>query len=39
LHISGDPLAPAWYLLVAATVALVAMGLMRETAPVKLGRA
>jgi MHS family citrate/tricarballylate:H+ symporter-like MFS transporter len=38
LHISGNPLAPAWYLLVAATVALVAMGLMRETAPVKVGR-
>src|SRR6201995_814490 len=38
LHISGNPLAPAWYLLLAATVALVAMALMRETAPVKIGR-
>jgi MFS family permease len=38
LHISGNPLAPAWYLLLAATVALIAMGLMRETAPVKVGR-
>jgi MFS family permease len=38
LHVSGNPLAPAWYLLVAATVALVAMGLMRETAPVKVGQ-
>jgi MFS family permease len=38
LHVSGNPLAPAWYLLLAATVALVAMGLMRETAPVKVGR-
>src|SRR6201995_2322796 len=38
LHISGKPLAPAWYLLLAATVALVAMALMRETAPVKIGR-
>jgi MFS transporter, MHS family, citrate/tricarballylate:H+ symporter len=38
LHISGNPLAPAWYLLLAATVALVAMTLMRETAPVKVGR-
>jgi MHS family citrate/tricarballylate:H+ symporter-like MFS transporter len=37
LHISGNPLAPAWYLLVAATVALVAMSLMRETAPIKVG--
>jgi MFS family permease len=38
LHISGNPLAPAWYLLLAATVALIAMALMRETAPVKVGR-
>ena len=38
LHVSGDPLAPAWYLLQAVTVALIAMGLMRETAPVKVGR-
>src|SRR6201994_2229588 len=38
LHISGNPLAPAWYLLLAAAVALVAMALMRETAPVKIGR-
>jgi hypothetical protein len=38
LHISGNPLAPAWYLLLAATVALLAMSLMRETAPVKVGR-
>jgi MFS transporter, MHS family, citrate/tricarballylate:H+ symporter len=38
LHISGNPLAPAWYLLLAATVALAAMGLMRETAPSKVGR-
>ena len=38
LHATGDPLAPAWYLLLAVTVALIAMGLMRETAPVKVGR-
>jgi MHS family citrate/tricarballylate:H+ symporter-like MFS transporter len=38
LHISGDPLAPAWYLLLAAIVGLVAMSLMPETAPVKGGR-
>ncbi len=37
LHISGNPLAPARYLLLAATVALVAMSLMRETTPVKVG--
>jgi MFS family permease len=39
LHVSGNPLAPAWYLLLAAAVALLAMALMRETAPVKAGPA
>ncbi|MBV8924463.1 MAG: MFS transporter [Bradyrhizobium sp.] len=38
LHVSGNPLAPAWYLLLAAAVGLVAMSLMPETAPVKVGR-
>jgi MFS family permease len=38
LHVSGNPLAPSWYLLLAATVALIAMGLMPETAPIKTGR-
>jgi MFS family permease len=38
LHVSGNPLAPAWYLLLAVTVALVAMASMRETAPVKVGQ-
>jgi MFS family permease len=38
LKVSGDPLAPAWYLLLAAIVALIAMSLMPETAPVKVGR-
>ncbi|MBR0796412.1 MFS transporter [Bradyrhizobium jicamae] len=37
LHVTGDPLAPSWYLLLAATVGLIAMGLMPETAPVKVG--
>ncbi|WP_372482798.1 MFS transporter [Bradyrhizobium ivorense] len=37
LHVTGDPLAPSWYLLLAAIVGLVAMGLMPETAPVKVG--
>ncbi|WP_249793546.1 MFS transporter [Bradyrhizobium cenepequi] len=36
LHVSGDPLAPAWYLLLAAIVGLIAMSLMPETAPVKV---
>ena len=37
LHISGNPLAPAWYLLLAAAVGLIAMSLMPETAPIKVG--
>jgi MFS transporter, MHS family, citrate/tricarballylate:H+ symporter len=39
LHVTGDPLAPAWYLLVAAAIGLLAMSLMPETAPVKTGQA
>ena len=35
LHISGNPLAPGWYLLLAAGVGLIAMTRMPETAPVK----
>ena len=38
LHVSGNPLAPSWYLLLAATVGLIAMGLMPETAPIKTGQ-
>ena len=38
LHISGHPLAPSWYLLLAASVGLVAMSLMPETAPGKASR-
>lgn len=37
LHVTGDPLAPSWYLLLAATVGLIAMSLMPETAPAKIG--
>jgi MFS transporter, MHS family, citrate/tricarballylate:H+ symporter len=37
IHVSGNPLAPAWYLLFAGGVGLIAMILMRETAPVKVG--
>jgi MHS family citrate/tricarballylate:H+ symporter-like MFS transporter len=39
LHISGNPLAPGWYLLLAAFVGLIAMSRMPETAPVKTGKA
>ncbi|WP_315834453.1 MFS transporter [Bradyrhizobium prioriisuperbiae] len=33
LHVTGNALAPAWYLLFSGTVGLIAMTLMRETAP------
>jgi MFS family permease len=39
LHVSGDPLAPSWYLLLAGAAGLLAMSLMPETAPVKAGPA
>jgi MHS family citrate/tricarballylate:H+ symporter-like MFS transporter len=35
IHVTGNALAPAWYMLFAATVGLAAMVMMRETAPVK----
>jgi MFS family permease len=38
LHVSGNPLAPSWYLLFAAAVGLIAMSLMAETAPGKVGQ-
>jgi MFS family permease len=38
LHVTGNPLAPAWYLLLAAAVGLLAMMLMPETAPAKVRR-
>jgi MFS family permease len=37
--VTGNPLSPAWYMLGAILVGLVAMLLMRETAPVKTGEA
>jgi MFS transporter, MHS family, citrate/tricarballylate:H+ symporter len=36
IHVTGNALAPAWYMLVAGAVGLVAMIMMRETAPVKV---
>lgn len=33
LHVTGNPMAPAYYLFAGAIVSLVAMGLMDETAP------
>src|SRR4029078_5980237 len=35
LHISGTPLAAAWYLLLAAIVGLFAISRMPDTAPIK----
>ena len=35
IHVTDNALAPAWYLLFAATVGLVAMAMMRETAPAR----
>jgi MFS transporter, MHS family, citrate/tricarballylate:H+ symporter len=35
IHITGNPLAPAWYLLFATAIGLVAMAMMRETVPNK----
>ena len=36
IHATGSALAPAWYMLFATAVGLVAMATMRETAPAKL---
>ena len=36
LHVTGNPLAPAWYLIGATAVAQVAFWTMRESAPVRL---
>jgi MHS family citrate/tricarballylate:H+ symporter-like MFS transporter len=35
IHVTGNALAPAWYMLFAGAVGLTAMVMMRETAPVK----
>ncbi len=36
---TGSPLAPAWYMMGAAVVGIVAMALMKETAPTKISEA
>jgi MFS family permease len=33
IHVTGDPLAPAWYMMGATAVGIIAIGLMAETAP------
>jgi MHS family citrate/tricarballylate:H+ symporter-like MFS transporter len=35
LHVTGNALAPAWYMLLASAVGLAAMVMMRETAPIR----
>src|SRR5690348_1730924 len=35
IHVTGSPLAPAWYMAGAIVIGLVAMGLIQESAPVK----
>lgn len=37
IHVSGNPLAPAWYLIASGLCGVVATALMTETAPVRLG--
>jgi len=37
IHLTGSAMAPAWYLVCAAAIGQVAVMLMRESAPVKLG--
>ena len=35
IHTTGNALAPAWYMLFATAIGLIAMMLMRETSPAK----
>ena len=37
IHVTGNPIAPAWYLTGAAMIALIALMLLPESAPVRLG--
>ncbi|MGH7022919.1 MAG: MFS transporter [Caulobacteraceae bacterium] len=39
LHVTGDPLAPAWYLIGATAIGQVALMLMRESSPARLAPA
>ncbi len=39
MHVTNQPLAPAYYLMATTVIGLIAMLLMRETAPVRLARA
>jgi MFS family permease len=35
IHVTGNALAPAWYMLLATAIGLAAMAMMRETAPIR----
>src|SRR6201999_2333202 len=35
IHVTGNALAPAWYMLLAAAIGLAAMAMMCETAPIR----
>jgi hypothetical protein len=37
IHVSGDPLAPAWFLMGAGIIGFIAVTRLPETAPVKVG--
>jgi len=37
IHVTGNPLAPAWYLIASGLCGLVAVALMPETAPIRIG--
>ena len=38
IHVTGNPLAPAWYLLLATCLSVIAMLMMIESAPVHLSK-
>lgn len=35
IHVTGNPMAPGWYMLFATAVGLIAMAMIEETAPIK----
>jgi MFS family permease len=37
IHLTGNPLAPAWYLIVSGVFGVVSTALMTETAPIRVG--
>jgi len=39
IHVSGNPLAPAWYLIASGICGVISTAMMAETAPVRVGLA